>query len=147
MWDDPGVQLTGACPSPGFAGVFGYAWVTVLHLWLGVSFRATLLAANGFTAGWLAVYYLLLRPPRHTPSLPPYQRVPTSERFGDVGAPLPPTPLPPPRHLPCPPLAGPGYTVQRHRHVWAASKSFVTGTNTFILPDFTCIAICEIKRS
>lgn len=70
----------------GFAGVFGYAWVTVLHLWLRVSFRATLVAANGMVAGWLAVYLLLLRPPRDHPQLPAYQRVPTSERFGTAGA-------------------------------------------------------------
>ncbi|PSC75581.1 battenin [Micractinium conductrix] len=47
----------------GFAGVFGYAWVALLHMLGGLSFRATLLLANVTTAAWLAVYHLLLDPP------------------------------------------------------------------------------------
>lgn len=37
----------------GFAGVFGYAWVTVLHLWLGLRFDHVLLAANASAVAWL----------------------------------------------------------------------------------------------
>ena len=39
--------------STGFAGVFGYAWVTVLHLWLGLRFDHVLLAANASAVAWL----------------------------------------------------------------------------------------------
>jgi hypothetical protein len=37
----------------GFAGVAGYAWVTVLHLWLGLRFDHVLLAANASAIAWL----------------------------------------------------------------------------------------------
>ncbi|KAL4429218.1 hypothetical protein ABPG77_010197 [Micractinium sp. CCAP 211/92] len=47
----------------GFAGVFGYAWVALLHLFAGLSFTSTLLLANATTAAWLAVYHLLLEKP------------------------------------------------------------------------------------
>ncbi|KAK2078042.1 hypothetical protein QBZ16_003910 [Prototheca wickerhamii] len=49
----------------GFAGIAGYAWVAALHMWAGLSFRATLLLANSLAIGWLATYFLLLpRPTR-----------------------------------------------------------------------------------
>ena len=41
-----------ACAT-GFAGVFGYAWVTILHLWLGLRFDHVLLAANASAIAWL----------------------------------------------------------------------------------------------
>ncbi|KAL4854287.1 hypothetical protein ACK3TF_004978 [Chlorella vulgaris] len=47
----------------GFAGVFGYAWIALLHLLGGMSFTATLLAANVTTVAWVAVYHLLLDSP------------------------------------------------------------------------------------
>ncbi|PRW51162.1 Batten s disease Cln3 isoform A [Chlorella sorokiniana] len=47
----------------GFAGVFGYAWVLLLHFLAGLSFTATLLLANATCAAWLAVYHLLLEAP------------------------------------------------------------------------------------
>lgn len=35
--------------------MFGYAWVTVLHLWLGLRFSHVLLAANASAIAWLCV--------------------------------------------------------------------------------------------
>ena len=45
------------------AGVFGYSWVGVLHVLMGLSFRRTLLLANLSSLAWLGVYYLLLESP------------------------------------------------------------------------------------
>lgn len=45
------------------AGVAGYTWVAVLHLWLGFSFRTTLMLANITSVAWLFIYHAVL-PPR-----------------------------------------------------------------------------------
>ncbi|KAL3159139.1 hypothetical protein ABBQ32_011133 [Trebouxia sp. C0010 RCD-2024] len=47
----------------GFAGVAGYTWVAVLHLWWGASFRTTLMLANITSVAWLFIYHAVL-PPR-----------------------------------------------------------------------------------
>jgi hypothetical protein len=44
------------------AGVAGYAWVAILHNWLGLSFSSTLLLANLLVGLWLATYLCLLPP-------------------------------------------------------------------------------------
>lgn len=41
----------------------GYTWVAVLHLWLGFSFRTTLLLANVTPVAWLFIYHAVLPPP------------------------------------------------------------------------------------
>jgi battenin len=46
----------------GLAGVFGYAWVAMLHIALGLSFRATLLSALVLPILWLYVFFKLLAP-------------------------------------------------------------------------------------
>lgn len=45
------------------AGVAGYTWVAVLHLWLGLTFRTTLLLANVTSVAWLFIYHKVLPPP------------------------------------------------------------------------------------
>ena len=45
------------------AGVAGYTWVAVLHLWWGFSFRTTLMLANITSVAWLFIYHAVL-PPR-----------------------------------------------------------------------------------
>lgn len=45
------------------AGVAGYTWVAVLHLWWGASFRTTLMLANITSVAWLFIYHAVL-PPR-----------------------------------------------------------------------------------
>ena len=42
------------------AGVAGYTWVAVLHLWWGFSFRTTLMLANITSVAWLFVYHAVL---------------------------------------------------------------------------------------
>ena len=46
------------------AGVAGYTWVAGLHLWLGFSFRTTLLLANITPVAWLYIYHAVLPPPK-----------------------------------------------------------------------------------
>lgn len=49
---------------PGMAaGVFGYSWVGLLHIVMGLSFKETLLLANMSSIAWLAVYHFLLQSP------------------------------------------------------------------------------------
>jgi len=55
--------LTAWSSGTGFAGVFGYAWVTVLHVWIGMSFCATILLAWSLVIGWLGVFFFLLPAP------------------------------------------------------------------------------------
>lgn len=45
------------------AGVFGYSWVAILHVLIGLSFQHTLLLANLSVIAWIACYYLLLESP------------------------------------------------------------------------------------
>ena len=47
----------------GFAGVFGYMWVAVLHVMLGFSFKTTLLLALVLPMCWILVYFVLLESP------------------------------------------------------------------------------------
>ena len=47
----------------GHTGVFGYSWVGILHVLLGLSFRRTLLLANLSSMAWLGVYYFMLDSP------------------------------------------------------------------------------------
>ena len=46
------------------AGVAGYTWVAVFHLWCGLSFRTTLLLANITSVAWLFIYNAVLPPPK-----------------------------------------------------------------------------------
>ena len=49
----------------GFAGVFGYAWVVLLHsptIGLGFPFAYTLMAANVLPMCWLVVFSVVLTP-------------------------------------------------------------------------------------
>ena len=55
--------LTAWSSGTGFAGVFGYGWMTVLHVWAGMSFRATILLAWSLVIGWLGVFFYLLPAP------------------------------------------------------------------------------------
>lgn len=57
------VAITMWSSGTGFAGVGGYTWVAMLHVWLGLSFRCTLLAANVTVGAWLATYFWLLERP------------------------------------------------------------------------------------
>jgi hypothetical protein len=43
------------------AGIMGYAWVAVLHYWMQLTFKTTLLIATAMPALWLAVFHALLR--------------------------------------------------------------------------------------
>ncbi|GAB4818577.1 hypothetical protein N2152v2_005623 [Parachlorella kessleri] len=54
--------ITAWSSGTGFAGVFGYSWVALLHVLGGLSFKVTLLAANATTVAFLAVYGSLLGP-------------------------------------------------------------------------------------
>jgi battenin len=49
--------------------VFGYAWATVLHEWVGLSFGATLLLAWSLVGAWLGVFFYLLPPPPPSPGV------------------------------------------------------------------------------
>lgn len=55
--------ITAWASGTGFAGVFGYSWVAVLHIIGGWTLRHTLLAANFTVLAWLVVFYFLLEPP------------------------------------------------------------------------------------
>lgn len=55
--------LTAWSSGTGFAGVFGYGWVTVLHVWIGMSFCATILLAWSLVVAWLGVFFFLLPAP------------------------------------------------------------------------------------
>lgn len=46
------------------AGVAGYTWVAILHLWLTFSFKTTLMLANITSVAWLVIYYTVLPPPK-----------------------------------------------------------------------------------
>ena len=52
------------CESLLTAGVAGYTWVAVLHLWWGLSFKATLMLANITSVAWLLIYHAVLPPIR-----------------------------------------------------------------------------------
>lgn len=58
--------------------MFGYAWVAALHVWLRLSFTATLLLALLLPAAWLGVFHLVLQ--RAQPPAPAvaYQQLPLS---------------------------------------------------------------------
>merc|ERR1719464_2062685 len=62
-----GVMLTAWSSGTGFAGVFGYAWVVLLHQVVGLSLPATLLAACTLVAAWLLVYFAVLQAPEADP--------------------------------------------------------------------------------
>lgn len=49
---------------PCNAGVAGYTWVAVLHVWLGLSFKSTLLLANLTSVSWLCIYHGVLPTPK-----------------------------------------------------------------------------------
>ena len=55
--------LTAWSSGTGFAGVFGYAWLNVLHVWIGLSFAVTILSALVLTIVWLYTFFRLLPPP------------------------------------------------------------------------------------
>lgn len=46
------------------AGVAGYTWVALLHVWLGLTFKTTLMLANIISISWLYVYHRVLPSPR-----------------------------------------------------------------------------------
>jgi hypothetical protein len=54
-------SLTAWSSGTGFAGVFGYLWVALLRVYIGLSFRATLLLANVMPVAFLLAYWLGLR--------------------------------------------------------------------------------------
>lgn len=47
----------------GFAGIFGYAWVALLHVYAGLSFRTTLLWALMLPIVWLVCYFKMVKVP------------------------------------------------------------------------------------
>lgn len=47
----------------GFAGIFGYAWVALFHVYMGLSFRTTLLSALVLPVVWLLCYFKILEFP------------------------------------------------------------------------------------
>lgn len=55
--------ITAWSSGTGFAGVFGYAWVAVLHVMVTWSLRMTLLTANILVIAWLLSFFVLLEPP------------------------------------------------------------------------------------
>lgn len=55
--------LTAWSSGTGFAGIFGYAWVFVLNLLFGLSFRTTLMMANLLAVFFLYAYFRLLSAP------------------------------------------------------------------------------------
>lgn len=60
-------------------GIGGYAWVAVLHYWLGLSYTATLLLANMMPIIWLAVFHLVLQrvePSTSSKVILDYERLP-----------------------------------------------------------------------
>eukprot|EP00614_Pseudopedinella_elastica_P018764 CAMPEP_0172650154 /NCGR_PEP_ID=MMETSP1068-20121228/242151_1 /TAXON_ID=35684 /ORGANISM="Pseudopedinella elastica, Strain CCMP716" /LENGTH=686 /DNA_ID=CAMNT_0013464517 /DNA_START=119 /DNA_END=2179 /DNA_ORIENTATION=+ len=76
--------LTAWSSGTGFAGVFGYAWVTLLHLWLGLSFRATVLAALLLVACWVGVFFRMLPPPPEPAAFTAESAAPAAEMLPDV---------------------------------------------------------------
>lgn len=48
--------LTGWSSGTGFAGIAGYAWMVIMHSWLGLSFKTTLLSANIMPIAWLRIF-------------------------------------------------------------------------------------------
>ena len=46
------------------AGVAGYTWVAILHVWLGLTFKTTLLSANITSVAWLCIYHGVLPAPK-----------------------------------------------------------------------------------
>jgi len=55
--------LTAWSSGTGFAGVFGYAWLTVLHTWCGLGFTPTILLALSLAVAWIFVFFRVLPPP------------------------------------------------------------------------------------
>jgi len=68
--------LTAWSSGTGFAGVFGYGWITVLHVWVGLSFCATILLAWSLVIAWLVVFFYLL------PAPPPVSDTPKLSKSG-----------------------------------------------------------------
>lgn len=62
------------------AGIMGYAWVAVLHYWLQLSYRTTLLIATIMPGIWLAVFHSLMRlsQPHSSKGLGQYSAVSTT---------------------------------------------------------------------
>ena len=46
------------------AGVAGYTWVAILHVWLGLTFKTTLVLANITSVAWLCIYHGVLPAPK-----------------------------------------------------------------------------------
>jgi len=81
----PGAEtLTAWASGTGFAGVFGYAWLTVLHEWCGLPFSATILLALVLPLAWM-FFFLKLPPP---PPAPPTSHVSASAEGAAVYGPL-----------------------------------------------------------
>ena len=57
------VTLTAWSSGTGFAGVFGYTWVSLLHVVLGLRFSTTLLSAQITVGAFLATYFMVLEAP------------------------------------------------------------------------------------
>ena len=57
------VSITAWSSGTGFAGVFGYGWIAVLHVMLGMSFGACLMAALILPVSWIVVYFVVLDSP------------------------------------------------------------------------------------
>ena len=56
-------SITSWSSGTGFAGVFGYAWVALLHIIAGLSFKTTLLMAWTIVCLWVLIYFRILEPP------------------------------------------------------------------------------------
>ena len=68
------------------AGVAGYTWVAILHLWWGLSFRTTLMLANITSMAWLFIYHAVL-PPRKSEAVSQLHTL-TSRSSSVTGLPL-----------------------------------------------------------
>lgn len=54
----------------GAAGIFGYAWIAVLHVYMGLSFQTTLLWALVLPVVWVVCYFQVLKRERQTVEFP-----------------------------------------------------------------------------
>lgn len=109
LYDTPRA-LTAWSSGTGFAGIFGYAWVFFLKFALGLSFRATLVAANLLAVAWLCVYFWLLSDPHIPRDSGGRDTVCSSDSSHAPGGAY--SALPDPRSSPSPSLNGNG---GRHR--------------------------------
>jgi battenin len=63
FYNSPTVTITFWSSGTGAAGIFGYLWVNALHVFGGLSFFTTLMAAQITVIAFLAAFFLLLESP------------------------------------------------------------------------------------